>query len=252
MIEESSVTSPDRAFSEDDLLPISALQHLLFCERRAALVHLEGAWAENPFTVDGHHLNERAEGPEFQTRGDVRVARGLSLRSLRLGLSGKTDVVEFHCMVGEALSDPRLPDREARKTGVALPGVSGQWRPCPVEYKRGRLRHEEGYEVQLCAQALCLEEMLNVEVPVGALFYGKTRRRLEVRFDAKLRRETESAAARLHKLILSSETPPARYEKKCESCSLIDLCLPTALGARRNVHRYVSSAFGDGERKEGG
>lgn len=251
MIDESSVPAPDRAFTEDDLLPISALQHLLFCQRRAALVHLEGAWAENPFTIDGHHLNEQAEGPDVKTHGDIRVARGLSLRSLRLGLSGKADVVEFHPVV-EASPGPHLPDCRAGPLGVALPGVSGQWRPCPVEYKRGRLRHEEGYEVQLCAQALCLEEMLNVEVPVGALFYGKTRRRLEVRFDAELRRETESAAARLHQLILSSETPLARYEKKCESCSLIDLCLPTALGARRNVHRYLSSAFGDGGREEGG
>lgn len=251
MTDESSMPAHDRAFTEDDFLPISALQHLLFCERRAALVHLEGAWAENPFTVDGHHLNERAEGPDFRTHGDIRVARGLSLRSLRLGLSGKADVVEFH-PVAEVLSDPHLPERGASPKGLALPGVSGQWRPYPVEYKRGRLRHEEGYEVQLCAQALCLEEMLDVEVPLGALFYGKTHRRLEVEFSPELRCETESATARLHQLIQAEETPPARYEQKCESCSLTDLCLPTAMGARRSVHRYLLSAFGDDGREERG
>lgn len=251
MIDESRPAAHDRAFTEDDLLPLSALQHLLFCERRAALVHVEGIWAENPFTVDGRHLNERAEGPDYETHGDIRVARGLSLRSLRLGLSGKADVVEFH-PVAEALSGPNPPERGSGHMGVALPGVSGHWRPFPVEYKRGRLRHEEGYEVQLCAQALCLEEMLNVEVPAGALFYGKTHRRLEVEFDSNLRNETESAAGRLHQLVRSGETPPARYDKKCESCSLIDLCLPTALTARRSVRRYLLSAFVDIGREEGG
>ena len=250
MIDGSSPSEHEGAFTEDDLLPISALQHLLFCERRAALVHIEGIWAENPFTVDGRHLNERAEGPDVGMHGDLRVARGLSLRSFRLGLSGKADVVEFHRVL-ETVPGPNQPGR-ASPMGAVLPGVSGHWRPFPVEYKRGRLRHEEGYEVQLCAQALCLEEMLQVEVPAGALFYGKTRRRLQIEFDPKLRRETESAAARLHLLIRSGETPPAVNEKKCEGCSLIDLCLPAVLGGRRSVRRYLSGAFADVEREKGG
>lgn len=246
----SSPSAPDGAFTEDDLLPISALQHLLFCERRAALVLVEGIWADNPFTVDGRHLNERAEGPDVGMHGDLRVARGLSLRSFRLGLSGKTDVVEFHRVLEMALWS-NLPGR-ASPMGAVLPGVPGHWRPFPVEYKRGRLRHEDGYEVQLCAQALCLEEMLQVEVSAGALFYGKTHRRLEIEFDSKLRRETESAAMRLHQLVRSGETPPATYEKKCEGCSLIDLCLPATLGGRQSVRRYLSSAFAGVERDEGG
>ena len=228
-------------FDEDDLLPLSALQHLLFCERRAALVHIEGVWAENVATIEGAHLHEKTHTTQStEVRGDLRIASALCLRSLRLGLSGKADVVEFH-----RVKEFSLPSQGLLAEGVSLPGVSGLWRPFPVEYKRGRLRHEKGYEVQLCAQALCLEEMLNVEVPAGAIFYGKTRRRYEVDFDHKLREETVAAAARLHKLARERKTPPARYEKKCEKCSLLNLCMPKAVTPRRNVRRYLSQAFSE-------
>jgi CRISPR-associated exonuclease Cas4 len=163
-------------YNEDDLLPISALQHLLFCERRAALIYVESLWNENRFTVEGHHLHDRAHDSETEVRGNVRIARGLMLRSLRLGLSGKADVVEFHLVSDD------------NSNGTKLEGIQGLWTPFPVEYKRGRLRHEREFEVQLCAQALCLEEMLNVPIPSGALYYGKTARRLEVAFDESLRK----------------------------------------------------------------
>jgi CRISPR-associated exonuclease Cas4 len=228
-------------FEEDDLLPISALAHLLFCERRAALIHIEGLWDENLFTAEGRNLHERTHEPALESRGDVRIARGLRLRSLRLGLSGKADVVEFH----------RLPESEAAASGqgsglpsrIPLPGVLGLWQPLPVEYKRGRLRREEGYEVQLCAQALCLEEMLGVGVPMGAVFYGQPRKRLEVPLGEELRRQTETAAARLHELIRARNTPPACYEKKCESCSLLTLCMPKTTGGRKSVDRYLAGMF---------
>jgi len=215
-------------FEEEDLLPISALSHLLFCERRAALIYIENLWDENLYTTEGHHLHDRAHLSDTEVRGDLRIVRGLYLRSLRLGLTGKADVVEFH----------RSSDDTQK--GTRLEGVSGFWSPFPVEYKRGRLRHEKEYEVQLCAQALCLEEMLNVHVPVGALYYGKTARRLEVAFDDSLRRETEDAARSLHALCRKGETPRARYEKKCDKCSMRDLCMPKTTGVKRNVKRYLN------------
>jgi len=214
-------------FEEEDLLPISALSHLLYCERRAALIYVEGLWNENLYTTEGHHLHDRAHDSGTEVRGYVRIARGLPLRSLRLGLSGKADVVEFHLV---------LDDIE----GTKLEDIPGLWGPFPVEYKRGRLRNEREYEVQLCAQALCLEEMLNVHIPVGALYYGKTARRLDVAFDDSLRRETEDAAKRLHVLCRKGETPRARYEKKCDKCSMRDLCMPKTTGVKRNVKRYLN------------
>jgi CRISPR-associated exonuclease Cas4 len=218
-------------FTEDDLLPLSALQHLLYCERQAALIHLEQIWEENPFTVEGKHLHERVDDGKGESRGDVRIARGLPLRSLRLGLSGKADAVELH----------RLP---AGQAGAVLPGVPGTWLPFPVEYKRGRPKQHRADHVQLCAQALCLEEMLGTPVPAGALFYGETRRRLDVAFDAVLRGETEEAAARMHRLFASRITPAPVREPKCDQCSLLEICLPAApaASARRYLERQLRQA----------
>lgn len=212
-------------FPEDACLPLSALQHLLFCERQCALIHLEGLWAENRLTVEGRHLHERADGKNTgprgggraDTRGTLRTVRGLPLCSLELGLIGKADVVEF-------------------EGGV----------PFPVEYKRGRPKSHRADEVQLCAQGLCLEEMLQLGaggVERGALFYGATRRRMEVVLDAELRGLTVRAAARLHEMIASGVTPRAEREKKCERCSLLHLCLPDAASPRRSASRYVAQSI---------
>jgi CRISPR-associated exonuclease Cas4 len=221
-------------YDEDDLLPVSALQDIMFCERRCALRHLEGHWEENVATVEGQNLHDRSHDPGTESRGDVRVARGLMLRSLRLGLSGKTDVVEFHLMP------------EGETGGAKLEGVDGLWRPFPVEYKRGRNRHERSYEVQVCAQALCLEEMLGVTVSEGALFYGKTARRQAVVFDDSLRGETEKAAERLHELFRLRSTPKAVYVKnKCRQCSLVDVCLPKQTSSSRNVSQWLARATAD-------
>lgn len=203
-------------FAEDDLLPLSALQHLLFCERQCALIHIEQVWTENLFTAEGRIMHERVDSGEHLSRNGVRVETALALRSLRLGLSGKADVVEFH--------------REDK----------GGWRPYPVEYKRGKPKSANWDQVQLCAQALCLEEMLHCQVPEGALFYGKPRRRQVVCFDDKLRGETEETASRLHQLVRSGVTPPARYEKKCDSCSLVQLCLPKVAAKGKSVRRYLA------------
>lgn len=232
--------------SEDDLLPVSALADLVFCERRAAMHHVEGVWEDNIFTVEGSFMHEKAdlEGTT-ESRGDVRVARGLRLHSLRLGLTGKADVVEFHRMENTAAASSDM--QTTRSLAVALSGISGLWQPFPVEYKRGHLRHEEGFEVQVCAQALCLEEMLNVRVPSGALFYGKSARRLDITFDASLRAKTEAAAERLHALFRQGKTPTVRYEKKCEKCSLMSLCMPKVTGQRRNVEQYLADTISNSD-----
>lgn len=193
---------------------------MLFCERQCALIHLEGLWAENRWTVEGRHLHEKAHDGPAETRSGVRITRGLALRSYRLGLIGKADVVEFH--QSEAPGAPR---------------------PFPVEYKRGRPKKHDADRVQLCAQALCLEEMLGVPVPAGGLFYGRTRRRMEVAFDRRLRELTEETAGRLHTLILSGRTPLAVREPKCDNCSLLHLCLPEALGPRHSAARYLARAL---------
>ena len=221
------------SFDEEDLLPISALQHLLFCERQCALIHLEGAWSENVLTVEGRHLHERIDAGEPESRGPLRIARSLPLRCLRLGLAGRADVVEFRCV----------------EHGASLPGALGQWRPFPIESKRGHPKQNRADEVQLCAQALCLEEMLDVEVPSGALFYGETRRRLEVAFDEGLRTLTEESAVRLRALFSSGRTPTARREPKCRSCSLLETCLPDALGD--SAERYLDRVFDEPDIREG-
>ncbi len=216
----SQASGKATVFAEDALLPISALQHLLFCERQCALIHIEGLWAENRLTVEGRHLHDKAHDGPAETRSGVRIARGLALRSFRLGLVGKADVVEFHA------------DAEVF-TG----------RPFPVEYKRGKPKRHDADKVQLCAQALCLEEMLGAAVPAGALFYGRTRRRLDVPLDAALRSLTEDTARRLHALLASGRTPVAVREPKCDSCSLLDVCLPDAMGPRQSAARYFSHAL---------
>jgi len=220
-------------YSEDDLLMLSALQHLSFCERQWGLIHLEGIWGENRLTVEGRHLHERADEDETEARGGVRIARGLRLRSLRLGLSGKADVVEFH----------RLQD--ATHDGVRLDDVPGLWRPVPVEYKRGKPKLEPCDEIQVCAQALCVEEMTGALVPQGMLFYGTTRRRYDVLFDDGLRGTTEKLCLHLHALTREGKTPAARYEKKCDSCSLMDYCMPKAVGKRGKVEKYLMAAISE-------
>jgi len=218
-------------YAEADCLPLSALQHLLFCERQCALIHLEGLWAENALTVEGRHMHEKVdEQGSGQAPGGVRVARGLPIRCLRLGLVGKADAVEFH------------PVSEG---GAVLDSVAGRWRPFPVEYKHGKPKRDRCDEVQLCAQALCLEEMLGVTVPEGALFYGKTRHRLGVTFDASLRTETEDTAARLRALVSAGVTPRASKAAKCEHCSLVGLCLPEANSPTRTASRYLAAIFED-------
>ncbi len=205
-------------FAEDELLPLSGLQHLAFCERRWALVHLEQQWEENVFTAEGALLHEKAHSGVIESRPGALVRRTLPLHCYRLGLSGQADIVEFlPCDAGQ---------------GIAFPRRRGSWRPFPIEYKRSRDKAgREAYRIQLCAQALCLEEMLAVEVPAGAVFDGKAKRRTEVVFDGELRGQVERLASRMHEIDRSRRTPPAVFAKKCDSCSMKPVCLPAATGS---------------------
>ncbi len=208
-------------FTNDALLPISALQHLLFCERQCALIHIERVWAENRLTVEGQHLHQKAHDGPTETRDGVRITRGLPLRSLRLGLAGQADVVEFR----------------------AQPASDGTPQPFPVEYKRGKPKSHDADRVQLCAQALCLEEMLSATIPSGALYYGTTKRREGVAFDERLRGLTEATCTRLHDLIAGGRTPRAVREPKCDQCSLLNVCMPDALSRGRSALRYTERAL---------
>ena len=226
------------SYDEDDLLPISALSHLSYCERRYALVHLEQVWEENRFTAEGRILHERVDGGEYETRKGVRTARSLPLRSFTLGVTGRADVVEFY-PIGPP--EPEVP-MAALALAPRLP--AGKWRAYPVEFKRGKPKRDRCDEVQLCAQALCLEEMLGVSVPSGALFYGRTRRRLEVEMTNELRGHTAALATRLHQLWTAHLTPPPIHDPRCRNCSLVDRCMPDALGRHRRVNDYLARALG--------
>jgi len=205
-------------YDEDDLLQLSALQHFMYCERQCALIHIEQLWDENLFTAEGRIMHDKADTANRESRGNILIEYGVPIRSLRLGLIGKADVVEFH----------RMDD--------------GTWMPFPVEYKRGKPKVDDCDKVQLCAQAICLEEMLGVEIKNGALFYGQTRRREDVVFDERLRLETEDTAKKVHALIESGTTPKAEYSKKCKKCSLLNLCLPKTCGRKRSVDSYLQNA----------
>jgi CRISPR-associated exonuclease Cas4 len=210
-------------YAESELIPISALQHFVVCPRQCALIHLESVWIENERTAEGRVEHERVDRSGAETRGPVRRAYGVPLRSLRLGIAGKADVVEFY----------------------ASPGP-GPEQPFPIEHKHGRPKIGDEDRVQLCAQALCLEEMLDFSVPVGAPFYGGTRRRVEVVFGAALRNRTEAVAAEVRALFEADATPPPPAVAPCKSCSLWDACRPAAFPSRRrSVANWITARLAE-------
>jgi CRISPR-associated exonuclease Cas4 len=200
-------------YSDEDLLPLSGLQHILFCERQCALIHVEGAWKENAFTAEGRAMHGKAHAGKTESRRKNRTEYGIDLRSLELGLSGKADAITFE-----------------ENGSVTI-----------VEYKRGRPKRGRMDEVQVCAQAMCLEEMTRKEIPVAALFYGKTKRRTEIPLTGELRTLTAETAHRYHELIENGITPVASYAKKCQRCSLLDLCLPERKKQITNVSDFVEA-----------
>lgn len=201
------VGSPSEPSAPDsDPIPLSALQHAVYCLRQAALIHIERVWSDNRFTAEGHVMHAVADkGGSRKARG-IRRAMALPIASKRLNLTGTADMVEF------------------------LPRAEGGETPCPVEYKRGKPKRHRADEVQLCAQAICLEEMTGVAVPEGALFYAETKRRLAVPIDDELRRLTEETVAALAKIFAAGTTPPpTTLRERCRACSLIELCRPDAV-----------------------
>lgn len=206
---------------DDDLIPLSALQHYLYCPRQCALIHVERLWAENRQTAEGRVLHDRADQPGVEQRHGVRTVTAMPIAAPALGIVGVADVVEFHAdTAGES--------------------------PYPVEYKRGRPKAHRADEVQLCAQALCLEAMFGCRVQDGALYYGKTRRRRAVAFDAELRDLTRATIAATRALLTAGHTPTAVYEaRRCDTCSLIDLCQPRLLARAGHIQRWLERQLHD-------
>lgn len=219
---------------DDEFVMLSALQHYLFCPRQCALIHVEGAWSENYLTAAGRVLHERVDRQGMETRRDVHLATSLRLVSRRLGVMGVADKVEFCRVEGPV-------DANGCIVAAPLPNRSGYWRPLPVEYKRGRPKEHRADEAQLCGQALCLEEMFGVTIPTGDLFYGETRRRIEVVFDAELRGLTESVVSSVRDIISRGVTPPPDIGKKCEACSLKEICRPDETFSGRSARRWLEN-----------
>ncbi len=206
---------------DDNLLPLSALQHYLYCPRQCALIHIERLWAENRHTAEGRVLHQRTDQAQTERRRGVRTVTAMPLIHVGLGIAGVADVVEFHV------------DEDGERI-------------FPVEYKRGRPKLHRADEVQLCAQALCLEHMLDRPVDEGALFYGQTRRRKSVRFDEALRKITRDTIEATRALIESGRTPSAVYDtRRCDACSLIELCQPRLLGRRESVRDWLNRQLKD-------
>lgn len=218
-------------YTPDELRPLSGIQHFIFCRRQWALIHVERQWQENALTAEGRIMHRRADDPFFtEARKGVVLTRAVPIASYRLGLSGVCDVVEF----------TQSPD------GVRLRGREGLYLPAPVEYKRGREKREPSDEAQLCAQAMCLEEMLAVSIPTGYLYYGQTRHRVAVELTDELRDLVRSISEEMHAYFRRGYTPRVKTSKACRSCSLADICLPVlqekSLAASKYIEQQIETS----------
>jgi len=203
-------------YIEDDYIQLSSIQHYIFCPRQCGLIHVDALWSENLFTARGRIMHEKVDSGEDESRGDRQIVRSLNIYSKRLGVSGRCDVVEM-------LDDGK------------------KIVPYPVEYKSGKPKMDISDTAQLCAQALCLEEMMNVHIREAAIFYGKPRRRLAVEIDENLRRETENIVHSIHLIIKERKVPVAIHMKKCETCSLNNMCMPKVKPGR--VKFYIEELY---------
>ena len=226
-------------YTDEQLVPISALQHLVFCARQCALIHVERVWSENVLTAEGQRLHKKTNTARDESHLGIRIARSLDLVSRRLGLIGMSDVVEFKPPEGTrpaasltAILKQTSPDRFAN------------WSIVPIEYKRGKPKTNRIWgdcdRVQLCAQTLCLEEMLSVKIPAGQIFYGEQRRRLDVEMDEPLRTKTEQLCLELHKLLHQTKLPPPVNDRRCKRCSLIEQCMPEQTQLRNKASRWIA------------
>ena len=214
-------------YREEDYLMLSGLQHFAYCRRQWALIHIEQQWAENERTVDGQIFHSVAhDKARIEKRGELLITRGLPVKSAKLGMSGICDVVEFH----------------KSEEGVSLASYEGLWQPYPVEYKKGLPKLNEADEMQLCGQALCLEEMLLCRIPGGSLFYGENRRREPVEFTEELRGKVYDMAKEMHVLWDKGYTPRVKPQKGCNACSLKEICVPR-LGRVKSVSAYIEGSL---------
>lgn len=216
-------------YSEQDLLPLSGIMHFAFCSRQFALIHIEQQWEENLLTTKGHIFHELAHNGPTEKRGQLITSRGLPVFSYALGLRGQCDVVEWR----------------AHPDGVTLSGREEKYLPMPVEYKRGKPgSHLHSDELQLCAQAICLEEMLLCDpIQSAQLYYGETRHRLPVELSPALRDRVRDIAAEMHRLYDRRYTPKVKPHKACRNCSLAEICLPS-LAKLPNASSYLETMFG--------
>ena len=213
--------------NDDDFLPLAALQHYLFCPRQYALIYIEREWQENILTALGRIEHERVDQGYKEFRRGKRQISGLTIRSERLRLQGKLDVLELEII--DQYGSDNLP---------AL-GVKGAWSAYPVEFKHGEPKENDCDRIQLCAQAMCVEEMYSISIENASLFYQRIKRRVDVELDAFLRGKTEHAAQEIYALFASGKTPPPNYSSKCKSCSLLEICLPQKLTPARNRYRQI-------------
>jgi CRISPR-associated exonuclease Cas4 len=218
-------------FPAEEWLPLSGIQHFVFCRRQWALIHIEQQWQENVLTAEGRLMHNRADDPFFtEKRGEVIIARSVPVASPSLGLTGICDVVEF----------------TSAAEGVQLPGREGFYQPAPIEYKRGRKKHDPCDEAQLCAHAMCLEEMLAISIPYGYVFYGQTRHRVQVDITDELRTLVQKAANEMHAYFRRGYTPRVRPSKACQSCSLVEICLPNlqhnTVPASHYIQQHIEEA----------
>jgi CRISPR-associated exonuclease Cas4 len=220
---------------EEEYLMLSGIQHFAFCKRQWALIHVEQYWAENVLTFEGRQLHEKADDPYIgEKRGDRIISRAVPLVSHRLGVYGVADVIEFHrCEEGES--------------GVSLPSRKGRWRPYPIEYKRGKPKSDNYDELQVCLQAICLEEMFEVEIPEGALFYGEIERRTRVELTLELRAYVATMLGEMHELLRRGTTPSEPYNARCDRCSLYEGCHPKLRGKRSigYLQRHLQAVLGE-------
>ena len=216
-------------YTEDDYLMISGIQHFKFCRRQWALIHVEQQWAENVHTAVGKLMHQKVHDPYLtEKRKDTILVRALPVSSRIMGVSGECDLVEFH----------KCED------GIRLHGHRGMYSVYPVEYKKGKEKSTDADRLQLVAQVLCLEEMFSATIPEAALFYGETRRRTEVLFSSDMRSTVKAFCEEMHKLYLKQYTPKVKISKKCNACSLKDICLPK-LNQNPSVDKYFDKYLGD-------
>lgn len=215
-------------YSQDDFLMLSDIQHFSFCKRQWSFIVIENQWIENKLTIEGHNIHKNADDETFtETRNGVIVTRAVPVVSYELGLSGKCDVVEFH----------------KNENGIDLERRSGRYMPVPIEYKRGRKKADDSDIMQLCAQGLCLEEMLHISIPVGYMFYHQTRRREEVKLTEQLKNKVKSLCLEMHEAFRAGKTYPAEWKKGCKSCSFYDICIPEAFSRKQTVQDYINKSL---------